>query len=265
MSVLFIDGARVDEKDFSLLNHLGVGVFETFLVVRTESGQLKVRAFREHINRLINGISFLGLRVSISYEKVRDLIYFALSKIENAASLRYRARIVATDSHWCLYIEEMEVQEEKLSISLKSIVMERVFPEIKSCSAITSYVASKKAQRIGADQALLVDYQNIVREAAWANFFWIDQADRLKTAANMILYGITREIVLKEAVSICNVDISDTRLDEVLNNAKYAFITQSTKGITPVEFIDGNRLADCRESEIIRALNAKLTQSFEEL
>ena len=96
--------------------------------------------------------------------------------------------------------------------------------------------------RRGATDALFVNERDHVLEATRSNFF-IFRGDTLVTPNRGILLGITRNVVLELARGKFPIEERPILLDE-LALADEAFITSSSKEITPVIQIDDRIIGD---------------------
>jgi D-alanine transaminase len=113
---------------------------------------------------------------------------------------------------------------------------------VKSVNLLANAIAKKKAQRAGADEALLVD-DGIVREAASSSFFGIREGAVITHPLDEhILPGVVRDRVVSLARA------NHFRLDErplreaELFDLDEAFITSTTLGVMPVASIDGRAM-----------------------
>jgi len=245
MSV-YINGTLQENSAFPAINHLGYGVFETFVarMVETSNGSVNavILGLDLHLQRLQKGCEAIELSCP-SQNVLKDCLSTALGSIRRAVSSQARIRIVVFSDNWFLQIESYDLQAGP--IKLQTITMERNFPQVKSCSALVSVMAQKAAVAANADEALLVDGNNFVRETSWGNFFWIDKIGNLHTAKTKILDGVTRNIVLGLARQFLAEDAileKDFKLNELHLQLECAFVTRSTLGVVPVTALDGNQL-----------------------
>jgi branched-chain amino acid aminotransferase len=114
--------------------------------------------------------------------------------------------------------------------------LQRNAPEAKTANYIAAVRALKEAVRRGATDALFVNEREHVLEATRSNFF-IFRGDTLITPYRGILVGITRNVVLELARGNFTIEERPILLKE-LTIADEAFITSSSKEITPVVQID---------------------------
>ena len=133
--------------------------------------------------------------------------------------------------------------------------------DVKSINLLANAIAKKKAQRAGADEALLMA-EGMVREGASSSFFAI-RGERIITHPLdvNVLPGVVRDHVISLALSAkIRVDerpVRDTELFEL----DEAFITSTTQGVMPVSEIDGRIIGNSRRGEI----TTELQRLFDEL
>lgn len=116
-------------------------------------------------------------------------------------------------------------------------------PAIKSNNLLNNALAMQEALRHGADEALMMNQAGAIVECSQSNFF-IVTAGRLKTAplGSGLLPGITRDFVIGLARDL-GIDTSETDFtpDDV-SAADEAFITGTTREVTPVVAVDTHRI-----------------------
>lgn len=113
----------------------------------------------------------------------------------------------------------------------------------KTINYLDLILARREANEAGAQEAILLDEEGHVAEAATANIFWVIE-DILRTPSLdlPILPGITRQKVLEIAAHL------DIRRDEgafplsSLLDSTEAFLTNSVRGIIPLRSINGKVL-----------------------
>lgn len=139
-------------------------------------------------------------------------------------------------------LEERDMQRFAQGCKLITTKLQRNSPEAKTANYIAAVRALKEAVRRGATDALFVNEREHVLEATRSNFF-IFRGDTLITPHRGILIGITRNVVLELARSKFSIEERPILLEE-LAIADEAFITSSSKEITPVVQIDDPIIGD---------------------
>jgi len=133
-------------------------------------------------------------------------------------------------------LHERDMQLFAQGCRLITTKLQRNSPEAKTANYIAAVRALKEAMRRDATDALFVNERDHVLEATRSNFF-IFRGDTLITPQRGILVGITRNVVLELARSKFKIEERPILLEE-LALADEAFITSSSKEITPVVQID---------------------------
>lgn len=113
---------------------------------------------------------------------------------------------------------------------------------VKSVNLLANAIAKKKAQRAGADEALLLD-DGLVREAASSSFFGICEGAVITHPLDEhILPGVVRDRVVSLAMAN-GIRVDERPLREAeLFDLDEAFITSTTLGVMPVATIDGRAM-----------------------
>jgi D-alanine transaminase len=134
---------------------------------------------------------------------------------------------------------------------------------VKSVNLLANALAKKKAQRAGADEALLLD-EGLVREGASSSFFAV-RGGRIITHPldEHILPGVVRDHAIRLALA-AKVRVDERPLREAeLFDMDEAFITSTTQGVMPVTEIDGRVIGNARRGEITGQLQRSLDEEEE--
>lgn len=130
-------------------------------------------------------------------------------------------------------------------------------PQIKSNNLLNNAMAAQEAMRAGADEALMRNHDGFIVECSQCNFF-IVTGGVLKTPplGDGLLPGITREFVIKLAGDL-GIAVEETAILPVeAQAADEAFVTGTTREITPVTKIDDANVADGTPGPMTRKLMA---------
>ncbi len=113
--------------------------------------------------------------------------------------------------------------------------------DIKSLALLPNVLARQSALDAGADDAILVDGQGFITEAAAANVWIVTQAGALATrpAGADILGGITRSALLEEGRALGLTLEERTFTPQEAAQAREMFLTSSVGGVVPVVRLDG--------------------------
>ena len=242
-----------DKISFSSnLAKYGMGLFETIKVVNGQSVFLD-----EHLNRLYNSINTLDINFAIKKELLKKKIKHFASDLEQQA-----LRVTICDQGYNFSTRDIPYQSRDykagydLQISNISRGNNPLYKH-KTTNYFTNLYARKKARNCGYDDALFLNSDNFILEAAVANIFFI-KGDQIYTpsADLALLPGIIRNKVFAVAKEL------DLKVKEVILEKPelalfdFAFITNSLMGLMRVNKIDTIKYQ--AESEIFKQLKTGL-------
>lgn len=127
-------------------------------------------------------------------------------------------------------------------IKLMTYPFLRELPEVKTTNYATGIRLIPEMKQRGVDDLLYIDGEWI-RESARSNFFLVLDDQRVVTARDKVLLGVTRKQILHLAGKRYQVEERDVHVSEI-KQAKEAFFTSSIKGVLPVSHIDDLRIGD---------------------
>jgi D-alanine transaminase len=130
--------------------------------------------------------------------------------------------------------------------------------DLKTVNLLANAMAKKKAQRAGADEALLLA-EGFVREGASSNFFAVKNGGLVTHPLDGgILPGIVRDHVIRLALRE-RIRVDERPLREAeLYDLDEAFLTSTTQSVMPIASIDGRPMAR-------GPVGARLNRLFEEV
>ncbi|HEV7919991.1 MAG TPA: aminotransferase class IV [Thermoanaerobaculia bacterium] len=134
--------------------------------------------------------------------------------------------------------------------------------DVKSVNLLANAIAKKKAQRAGADEALLLT-DGVVREGASSSFFAV-RTGRIITHPldENVLPGVVRDKVIGLALREAKIRVDERPLrEQELFDLDEAFITSTTQGVMPVTEVDGRIVANSRRGEITTELQRLFDQA----
>ncbi|HYQ00843.1 MAG TPA: branched-chain-amino-acid transaminase [Polyangiaceae bacterium] len=268
--VISIDGQLVAEQDakISVFDHgllYGDGLFEG---IRVRAG----RIFRldQHLARLSLGARFLGLdlpfdiegRANIVRETVRAFgkkeAYVRLLVTRGEGPLGVDPTTCKKPTLVCIVAEIglYSAEQRALGLSMITSSYRRPSPDaqdvsVKTLNYLGSVLAKQEAKRQGADEALLLNVQGRVAEAAVANVFVV-RGRTLATppALDGCLEGINRAAVL-ELAQKAGYSVSERSLGRRdLLAADEMFLTGSGAGVVGVRSLDGRAIGSGRTGEV---------------
>jgi branched-chain amino acid aminotransferase len=150
------------------------------------------------------------------------------------------------------------VFDEGIRISLVSIMRNHpssVNPIIKSNNLLNNALAMQEAQQRGADEALMCNYRGELSECSQSNFFLVRDGVALTPKSEAgLLEGITRDFIFDVGDDV-GVPVEKTTLFPAdLASAQEAFITGSTRELSPVVRVDDTIIGNGRPGPITRRL-----------
>jgi D-alanine transaminase len=127
--------------------------------------------------------------------------------------------------------------------------------DVKSVNLLANAMAKKKAQRAGADEALLLA-EGVVREGASSSFFAVRSGRIISHPLDEnVLPGVVRDKVIGLALREAKIRVDERPLrEQELFDLDEAFITSTTQGVMPVTEIDGRIIGNSRRGEITTEL-----------
>jgi branched-chain amino acid aminotransferase len=272
--------ARTHLTAFTL--HYGLAVFEGVRCYRRDDGRSAVFRLSEHIDRLFDSARIATLDIPFSRA---DLIEACLATLRaNAFDEAYLRPLVfigpgslglgtrdnpvetaIVSFRWAPPLGE-EGQRSGVRALVSSLV--RGHPNHAMSKAkisggyVNSVLAKREAQRLGAEEAILLDTEGRVAEGTADNIFIVHQGTLLTPPLDMpILAGITRASVLalaREAnLGVDIVERSFTR--DMLYTASEIFLTGTAIELTPVREVDGRPVGNGRPGPITLSLQSAFT------
>lgn len=227
-----VEGERAQTSLLSPAFLYGYGVFETLRTYHTH-----LFALERHLSRLFRSAEEIELTIPYT----RDMVAALLTQAIKGVTTEQRVKVILIPGQVIVCTETLEVPKNiDGGVRCVSVQRERSLPELKTLAYLDSYLPHREAERQGAYDAILVDRDGYVTEAAYANVWWVDNST-LYTRNDHILPGITREIVLQlSPVQVIFDRVTPTQLcraDEV-------FLTQTTTGVVSVIQMNEKKIGD---------------------
>jgi len=161
------------------------------------------------------------------------------------------------------------IAERGINIALVPIVRNHprsVNPVIKSNNLLNNALAMQEAHRRGGEEALLCNYRGEIAECAQSNFFMVRDGVVLTPPSEAgLLEGITREYLFEVGKDVGIEVRAQVLYPEDLGTAAEAFITSTTRELSPVTSIDGKPVGDGTVGEITKKMLAGYRRRAQEL
>jgi len=138
----------------------------------------------------------------------------------------------------------------------------REMPTVKSLNYIGAVMATQKAKKAGAIEAVYKDAEGWVSEGTRSNLFAL-QGQTLITPEKDVLNGITRNVVMaivqQQMQGEIEMAMGTLHYDELIA-ADEVFITSSGKDVLPIVAVDEHEIGDGKPG----AVSVKLVRLFED-
>ena len=272
---IWLDGKFVPwhEANVHILTHTlhyGFGVFEGIRCYQTKKKKSTIFRLQEHVDRLFNSATVLGIEIPYSNREIFDTILSVVreNKLEecyirpivflgdnkmglNPNGVDVRVAIAAWP--WGAYLGN-DGLNKGIRVRISSFTRHHVnitMTKAKACGYyINSILAKAEAIQDGYDEAILLDPQGYVSEGSGENIFLLSKG-RLKTPALSCsnLEGITRDSVLRICKHL-NIGVEEGYVTrDELYIADEVFLTGTAAEITPVREIDNRAIGNGKRGE----------------
>lgn len=274
-----VDGAaaRIPVTDHGLL--YGDGIFEGIRVYGR-----KVFRLGDHLRRFEAASKAIGLELPGGIEKVEKIVldtaraydqdeaYLRLVATRGSGELGVDPTLCGPPTLFCIIdeirlydAEKLERGIEMVTVSVRRPAADALDPRVKSLNYLNSVLAKREAKLRGADEALILNANGHIAEAAVANVFTV-RNDVLTTppVTDGALEGITRASVLEIAGSlrIQNREATLGRFD--LFAADEVFLTGTGARIVPVGTFDGAKVGHDGAGPVTQRISEAFTVFVEE-
>lgn len=259
--------------------HYGLAAFEGIRCYRRESGENadKSAVFRlcEHIERLLNSCRIATMDVTFSQAQlegaclemleankldeayIRPLVYVGAGALGlGATSNPVDVAIIAFP--WAPVLGEAGIKNgirAHVSTFVRGHMNQTMSKAKISGQYVNSVLAKRESQRLGFEEAIMLDADGRVAEGTGENIFIVQRGRLLTPPLDMpILAGITRDSVITLAREAGLEVIERTVTRDALIVANEVFFTGTATEITPVREIDGRPIGDGKPGPITRKL-----------
>lgn len=235
----------------------------------------KIFKFDEHLERLYHGMGYLGFEMHIPYEELRNTIlevcrqadisegYIRLNVTRGTglgldpAKIDRKPNVMIMISSLNLYTPEM--LERGLSVVLSAfrvMTADSLDPRLKAIGRYASNILAKQeANRMGADEALMLNALGQVAECTGDNLFLVrNGAVHTPHPSSGILKGITRDTVIELARSAGYTVHEDFLTAFDVFTADEAFLTGTAAEVIPMISLDSKPIGNGKPGPITKEL-----------
>ena len=249
------DNAMIGIQDMALQR--GYGMFDFFKVMGGQPVFLD-----DHLDRFWESARLLRLPITLSRESLTKQIH-QLIEMNQWSDAGIRMTLTAGYAPDGYSIHEpnllMSGQSVQLpdtlsekGIRLFSYAHQRQLPLIKSIDYLMAVWIQDEVKKAEADE-VLYHQGGWISECPRANIFLVTATGVLVTPGEQVLQGITRKKILQVAEKITRIETRPVHLNE-FKTAREAFITSTTKLLTPVTVLDGIPVGTGGPGELSRVL-----------
>lgn len=151
-------------------------------------------------------------------------------------------------------------------VSVKRNPKDALNPKIKTGNYLNNVLAKVEANKVGAQDALMLNAEGFLTECTTSNFFFVRDGRLMTPSLDCgILSGITRELALKLAREQ-GIIVEEGRwpLDE-LKNAEEAFLTSTIKEVVPITRLNGKPIGEGKPGPVTQKIMRLYTDLLESL
>lgn len=246
----------------------GDGVYDA-----TYSRNYKIFALDEHIDRIYNSASLLGINITETKEEMKKILQEMVNKMDTGENFVYWqvTRGTANRNHafpentktnlW-ITISHKDIVDTYKKIKLITMEDTRFFHcNIKTLNLIPSVIASEKAKQAGCDETVFHRGERVT-ECAHSNVHIIKNGVFYTAPTdNLILPGIARAHLIKACRKL-DIPVSEVpyTVDELMN-ADEIIVSSSGSLCLAAEEIDGKKVGG-RAPEILKKLQDEVLSEF---
>jgi len=260
--------------------HYGFSVFEGIRCYATDTGAAIFR-LEEHVDRLLDSAHIVGFR-DLSFTRAELLEAIHKTVAANGFSACYIRPLIYLDGAMNLVVDSgkprlmiavwewtsflgAEARERGIRANISSYT--RLHPNIMMTKAkvsgnyVGSILAKTESQRLGFDEAIMLDPQGYVAECSGENIFVVRDNLIYTVPKASILEGITRDSLITLAR-----DLGDTVLEEPISRdqlyiADEVFVCGTAAEVIALREIDFRMIGDGKTGPVARSLQ----ESFEQV
>ncbi|WP_345966014.1 aminotransferase class IV [Pseudothermotoga sp.] len=214
---------------------------------------LKLFAARYHYERLLTTLSHLGLELSMDYSTFREILQEGVEKLKKESSIRVivvpRGRFSAFEyepagCELIVYLQELKLQPlnfVKVKVSNVRKIDPSSTPSDLKVVGRTDILLAKRSKGDAYDVVMLGSHGQVC-EGTFSNVFIVKKGKVITPSLDSgILPGITRLNVIKLCENLA-IDVEERWVEpSELYGADEMFLTHTSRGIVPVNELDGWR------------------------
>ena len=256
--VIWLNGNFVEWRhaNIHVLNHGLHYASCVFEGLRIYNG--KIFKLDEHIERLFKSAKILDLDIPYNYQEVVDIskeiilkqnisdgyvrpVVWRGSEMMAISAKKGSTNLAIAAWEWPSYFSPKKLLEGiKLNVSKWLRPSPESAPTDSKAAGLYMICSLSKheAEKLGFDDALMLDYRGYVAEATGANIFFVKENELFTPVADCFLNGITRQTVI-EIAQENNIKVHEKHFQlDFLKTCDEVFLTGTAVEITPVSSIN---------------------------
>lgn len=277
MEIGYINGQTmpIEEMQVAAMDrgyYFGDGVYE---VTRVHKG--RAFALSYHEDRLYRSMRELEIPVRIPPDELSEMheimieqsgikegyIYIQITRGTHIRHHSFHGERL--EPNVMMYIKELDAKACEEITAAKAITLEDqrwLRCDIKSLNLLPNIMAQTKAEKKGCYSAILFR-DGICTEGAVCNLFAVkDGILYTHPADNLILKGITRQLILTRTAPTCGVTVIEREFDkDFVMNADELIFTDSVSGLVPIVEVDGQKIGNGEMGKV----TTKLKEAYRNL
>lgn len=229
------DEARIPVDNLAFT--YGYGVYEN---IKVRNGRLHFP--EEHAERLLRSADILGIKVGHGTDDLlRILDEFAGALDEQS----YNLKMLFVERLYVFAKRPKYLPKKAYTQGVRTTITEgeRPFPQAKTLSMLTSYLAYRRASEEGAYDALLCNREGYVDEGTRTNLFCVKDGTVYTPPVSHVLDGVTR----RHVIALCRelgIPVRNRRIrKDELPDFEGCFLTSTSAKVLPVRQIDSRAFA----------------------
>ncbi|BBB32365.1 branched-chain amino acid aminotransferase [Thermotomaculum hydrothermale] len=272
---VYLDGKWVSSREEALVpvfDHgllYGDGIFEG---IRAYNGL--VFRLEDHIDRLYNSAKGISLEIPVSKKEMIDLVlesarrtglddcYIRLLVTRGVGDLGIDPRKCAKPSIYiiatgiALYPEDRyEKGLDVVVVSTRRVRPDMLNPMFKSLNYLNNILGKIEANRMGADEGIMLNAEGYVTECTADNIFAVKNGELYTPPVyHGILEGITRKVIMEIAREHDIPVHEQGMVVQSFLSADEVFLTGSGAELIPVVTIDGKPVNDGKPGQVFKQL-----------
>ncbi|MDC2965597.1 branched-chain amino acid aminotransferase [Alphaproteobacteria bacterium] len=255
--VIWLNGKFVEWRhaNVHVLNHGLHYASCVFEGLRIYNG--KIFKLDEHTERLFKSAKILDLDIPYNYQEVVDIskeiilkqnisdgylrpVVWRGSEMMAISAKKGSTNLAIAAWEWPSYFSPKKLLEGiKLNVSKWLRPSPESAPTDSKAAGLYMICSLSKheAEKLGFDDALMLDYRGYVAEATGANIFFVKENELFTPLADCFLNGITRQTVI-EIAQENNIKVHESHFElDFLKTCDEVFLTGTAVEITPVSSI----------------------------